>query len=53
MLSAQAVVFTTAALTTTAGRADSGPNHVRDVRVHVAEAIPGGTEIEVIGTRRA
>ncbi len=49
-LSAQVVLLTTTALTTATGWADSGPNHVRDVRVHLAEAIPGGTEIEVIGT---
>src|SRR4051812_44792630 len=30
--------------------ADGASNHVRDVKVHAAEGIPGGTEIEVVGT---
>ncbi|MGO9708859.1 MAG: type IV pilus secretin PilQ [Polyangiaceae bacterium] len=37
-------------LSATIGWADGAPNHVRDVRVHAAEGIAGGTEIEVIGT---
>ncbi len=32
------------------GWADGVPNHVRDVKVHPADGIPGGTDIEVIGT---
>src|SRR5690349_7097702 len=30
--------------------AGTGPNHVRDVKVRAAEGIPGGTEIEIVGT---
>jgi type IV pilus assembly protein PilQ len=30
--------------------ADAAPNHVRDVNVHPAEGVPGGTEVEVVGT---
>src|SRR5665811_199584 len=30
--------------------AGPAPNHVRDVKVHPAEGIPGATEIEVVGT---
>jgi type IV pilus assembly protein PilQ len=37
-------------LSATLSWADGGPNHVRDVKVHAAEGIPGGTEIEVVGT---
>ena len=37
-------------LSATISWADTVPNHVRDVRVHPAEGIPGGTEIEVVGT---
>src|SRR5689334_10224556 len=33
-----------------AGAAEEAPNHVRDVKVHAAEGIPGATEIEVVGT---
>ncbi len=39
-----------ALLTAGAGWADELPNHVRDVKMHAAEGIPGGTEIEVVGT---
>ena len=39
-----------ALLTATLGWADETPNHVRDVKMHAAEGIPGGTEIEVVGT---
>src|ERR1700722_2004269 len=37
-------------LTATASWADAVPNHVRDVKVHAATGLPGGTEIEIIGT---
>jgi type IV pilus assembly protein PilQ len=37
-------------LSATVSWADAAPNHVRDVKVHPAEGISGGTEIEVIGT---
>ena len=37
-------------LTAALGAADELPNHVRDVKMHAAEGIPGGTEIEVVGT---
>jgi type IV pilus assembly protein PilQ len=37
-------------LTATVSWADGASNHVRDVKVHAAEGIPGGTEIEVVGT---
>jgi type IV pilus assembly protein PilQ len=30
--------------------ADGVPNHVRDIKVHAADGVPGGTEIEVFGT---
>lgn len=37
-------------LSATISWADGAPNHVRDVKVHPVEGIPGATEIEVIGT---
>src|SRR5690242_9319576 len=37
-------------LSATVSWADGASNHVRDVKVHAAEGIPGGTEIEVVGT---
>jgi type IV pilus assembly protein PilQ len=37
-------------LSATTSSADVAPNHVRDVRVHAAEGVPGGTEVEVVGT---
>ena len=33
-----------------AAYADAAANHVRDVRVHAADGVPGGTEIEIVGT---
>ncbi|HEX8790796.1 MAG TPA: type IV pilus secretin PilQ [Polyangiaceae bacterium] len=30
--------------------ADAAANHVRDVRVHAADGVSGGTEIEIVGT---
>jgi type IV pilus assembly protein PilQ len=32
------------------GWAEAASNHVRDVRVHADDAVPGGTRIEVVGT---
>jgi type IV pilus assembly protein PilQ len=32
------------------GWAEAAGNHVRDVRVHADDAVPGGTRIEVVGT---
>jgi type IV pilus assembly protein PilQ len=37
-------------LSVTASWADVAPNHVRDVKLHAAEGVPGGSEIEVVGT---
>jgi type IV pilus assembly protein PilQ len=37
-------------LSATASRADGGPNHVREVKMHPAAGIAGATEIEVRGT---
>jgi type IV pilus assembly protein PilQ len=33
-----------------AAYADGAANHVRDVRVHAADGVSGGTEIEIVGT---
>jgi len=33
-----------------AAYADAAANHVRDVRVHAADGVSGGTEIEIVGT---
>ena len=30
--------------------AEATPNHVRDVKVHAASGVPGGAEIEIVGT---
>src|SRR5579883_2994877 len=35
---------------TPAWAAPQGPNHVRDVKVHAAEGLPGTTDIEIVGT---
>lgn len=33
-----------------AAYADAATNHVRDVRVHAADGVSGGTEVEIVGT---
>jgi type IV pilus assembly protein PilQ len=46
-----AALYAVAALLAGAtGHADVSPNHVREVKVHAAEGVPGGTEIEVMGS---
>ncbi len=45
LLSANVVV-----LTTSLGWADDTANHVKNVALHAAEGVPGGTEIEVMAT---
>jgi type IV pilus assembly protein PilQ len=37
-------------LPSSTGWADAASNHVRDVRVQVDDAVPGGTRIEIVGT---
>ncbi len=39
-----------AALSTRSSHADIAPNHVRDVKLHAADGVKGGTEIDIIGT---
>lgn len=47
---AAALVAPLVLLSTSVSYADAAPNHVRDVKVREADGIPGGTEIEVLGT---
>src|SRR5579862_9610032 len=45
--------LTAMALVLSAGVASADavvPNHVRDVKMRASEAVPGGTEIDIVGT---
>jgi type IV pilus assembly protein PilQ len=45
-----AIAIVLSATVAAASGADATPNHVRDVKIHAAEAVPGGTEIEILGS---
>jgi type IV pilus assembly protein PilQ len=49
-LALSAIASLLAASSASSSWADETPNHVRDVKVHAADGVPGGSEIEVVGT---